>query len=419
MKRVRLPETLDIEITQGNYTLVREFLLVQISIDNANRAGVLSNITVKEFQQGYEDDRFIINVMNHKTFHVHGPAQVVLTSNLHNWISVFIKEVRARVPNVGPENKTPLFLSWNGKKLQSSQISKAIQSVWKKAGISGSIHSTLLRKGAVMTCHSNHKEISSNLADLMAHNEDTAKRYYRLTEKGKSSVKASQQLHAVMGKKGQEDGVKEKGKKLLEVDGKEQDVQQSEEKSKSPSRAPWSRVAVGEIQKLFQSEIQGRSISLDCVKERITRSEILKTEDPKRVYDRVRAEWRFPDTDKNTVNVVSPPTEREELNDKVDRMFRGEADEEASSDIVPPTSLTSRAKALFSEEQVRTLVRLCDDMIGNSPISGKEILKRLSNDAQAKSILTTLTLSQIVNRVKYERRQRREKNKVILVKLSR
>ena len=72
---------------------------------------------------------------------------------------------------------------------------------------------------------------------------------------------------------------------------------------------------------------------------------------------------------------MSPPTEREELNDKVDRMFRGEADEEASSDIVPPTSLTSRAKALFSEEQVRTLVRLCDDMIGNSPISGKEILR--------------------------------------------
>ena len=41
-----------IEITQSQYTL-----LVQISIDNANHAGVLSNMTVKEFERGYQDDR--------------------------------------------------------------------------------------------------------------------------------------------------------------------------------------------------------------------------------------------------------------------------------------------------------------------------------------------------------------------------
>ena len=40
----------NIEITQSHYTLLRDFLLVQISIDNANRAGVLSNMTVKEIQ---------------------------------------------------------------------------------------------------------------------------------------------------------------------------------------------------------------------------------------------------------------------------------------------------------------------------------------------------------------------------------
>ncbi|XP_027055160.1 uncharacterized protein LOC113682204 [Pocillopora damicornis] len=38
-----------IEITQSHYTLLRDFLLVQISIDNANRAGVLSNMTRKSF----------------------------------------------------------------------------------------------------------------------------------------------------------------------------------------------------------------------------------------------------------------------------------------------------------------------------------------------------------------------------------
>ena len=167
-----------IEITQSQYTLVRDFLLVQILIDNANRAGVLSNMTVKEFERGYkEDDRFIMNVMKHKTFHVHGPAQVILTGNLQNWISIFIKQVRSKLPYITAEKEQPLFPSWNGKKFESGQISKAIQSVWKKAGTAGPIHSTLFRKGAVTVCHSSQKEMTSDLADLMAHKEDTAKRY--------------------------------------------------------------------------------------------------------------------------------------------------------------------------------------------------------------------------------------------------
>ena len=142
-------------------------------------------MTVKEFERGYkEDDRFIMNVMKHKTFHVHGPAQVILTSNLQNWISIFIKQVRSKLPYITAEKEQPLFPSWNGKKLESGQISKAIQSVWKKAGIAGPIHSTLFRKGAVTVCHSSQKEMTSDLADLMAHKEDTAKRctvlYYLL-----------------------------------------------------------------------------------------------------------------------------------------------------------------------------------------------------------------------------------------------
>ena len=174
----KLSEAHSIEITQSQYTLVRDFLLVQISIDNANRAGVLSNMSVKEFERGYkEDDRFIMNVMKHKTFHVHGPAQVILTGNLQNWISIFIKQVRSKLPYITAEKEQPLFPSWNGKKLESGQISKAIQSVWKKAGIAGPIHSTLFRKGAVTVCHSSQKEMTSDLADLMAHKEDTAKRY--------------------------------------------------------------------------------------------------------------------------------------------------------------------------------------------------------------------------------------------------
>ena len=104
-------------------------------------------MTVKKFERGYkEDDRFIMNVMEHKTFHVHGPAQVILTGNLQNWISIFIKQVRSKLPYITAKKKQPLFPSWNRKKLESGQISKAIQSVWKKAGIAGPIHSNSSEK---------------------------------------------------------------------------------------------------------------------------------------------------------------------------------------------------------------------------------------------------------------------------------
>ncbi|XP_068689985.1 uncharacterized protein [Montipora foliosa] len=305
-----------VDIAQQQYTLLRDFLLIQISIDNANRAGVLANMTLREFKRGYkEGDRFVINVMNHKTFHVHGPALIVLTSNLYNWMSIFVQEVRSKVPGVGAGEDQPLFPSFNGTKLQSSQINKAIKSVWKKAGVGGRIHSTLFRKGA------------------------------------------------------------------------------------------WSEEAVQEIRQLFKKEIEQKKVTMECVKEKIKDSQVFRGEDARRVYDKVRAEWRHPVSKNNTLDL---PTEKEKLSDKVERLFREESS--AGSDIVSPTTaLSNNTKALFSEGDVQILHRLFEDMLQNSPISKKVISDRLSSDAKGRSMLQTLSLRQIVNRIKYERRQRRGK----------
>ena len=84
--------------------------------------------------------------------------------------------------------------------MQSNQMTKVLSSIFKKAGIDGPVHYTLYRKSAVSECHSNHNEISSSVTDLMAHREATAQKYYRVFEKNKCSVKASEQLHGVMRK---------------------------------------------------------------------------------------------------------------------------------------------------------------------------------------------------------------------------
>lgn len=40
-----------VEVTQSHYTLIRDFLIVQISIENANRSGSISNMKMGEFRK--------------------------------------------------------------------------------------------------------------------------------------------------------------------------------------------------------------------------------------------------------------------------------------------------------------------------------------------------------------------------------
>ena len=123
------------------------------------------------------------NVREHKAFHIHGHAHAVtqLDEFLHS-------RGEKQVTGIGVDENQPVFPSFNGTKMQSSQINKAVKSEWEKAGIYGPIHGSLLRKGAVTAVHRNHEKEASNLADLMAHKEDTAVKYYRLSEKAQASV---------------------------------------------------------------------------------------------------------------------------------------------------------------------------------------------------------------------------------------
>ena len=140
----------------------------------------------------------VVEVLNHKTVDTHGPAQVVLTAHLYSCLDIFLKKLRSKLPGSQTELNMPIFLSWAGKRLQSSQVTKALGSIFKKAGVEGPIHHTLYQKSAVTRCHDKHKNMSGHLADLMAHRESTAEKYCRLFDKRKSSVKDCQTLHGMM-----------------------------------------------------------------------------------------------------------------------------------------------------------------------------------------------------------------------------
>lgn len=393
-----------VELNQARYTLVRDYLIVQIMIDNANRAGVVSTMTIEEFQRAnIEDDRHVVRVLDHKTVDTHGPARVILTKHLYKYIDVFVKRMRCQLPCSQSEGKQTLFSTWSGKRMESNQMTKALSSIFKKAGIEGPVHHTLYRKSAVSQCHAKHKEISANLADLMAHREDTAAKYYRVFDKNKSSVKASQKLHGIM-RNSEEIDKEERTEKALD----ESKMNESEHFATSSPiivRFPWKEEAVKAMFELFEEEISAQQITLPCVREKIQSHPVLSKEDPKRVYDRIRAEWRYKtQTVSNIGEVAALPTEKETVDTRVNRWFEENNSQSSEVDMVPPTDTTEKSKGLFSDEQVKKLKALFQDMINGKPISKPVIVTRLEKHDLGKTLFKNFTSAQVVNRLKYERK---------------
>lgn len=76
------------KITQARYTLIRDYLITHM-INNANRAGAVAFMTVQEIWRAkLEDDRYVVEVLDHMTVDFHGPTQVVLAVHLYNCLSI-------------------------------------------------------------------------------------------------------------------------------------------------------------------------------------------------------------------------------------------------------------------------------------------------------------------------------------------
>ena len=307
--------------------------------------------------------------------------------------------------------------------MKSSQMSKALQAIFQKAGIEGPMSHTLYRKSAVSECHQNRKEISGNLADLMAHRESTAEKYYRVFDKSRSSVKASQVLHGMMRneEKSNEKRLKEKTEEksnsgsVEEMTNEKSNSGSVEEMTNDKRNSQSLEEKMDAIKKLFGPEIDAQSISIATVREKICLDPILCNEDVKKVYDKIRAQWRYKAQVDNKPSTASLPSEKETVSDRVERMFKEsnthEDDEESfdSSDVVSPTETTGTSKpGVFSPTHVQTLLRLFSDMINGSPISKPIITQILQNDSEGKEMVTVFTVTQVVNRLKYERKQERK-----------
>ena len=122
-----------LRLNQEQYTLIRDFILTEMTVTNAHRSGMLANMTIGEFNKSKQESNgsYVISVKNYKPASIHGPARVVLSPKLFGYLEVYVNEVRSVVNSTKEENDS-VILSWSGAKVMSGQISTAINAAWKK-----------------------------------------------------------------------------------------------------------------------------------------------------------------------------------------------------------------------------------------------------------------------------------------------
>ena len=399
-----------LEMNQSIYTLVRDFILTEITIANAHRSGVLANITIEEFEKAKKSEQgsMVIKVSKHKTADTHGPASVVLSPTLFSYLKVYVSVLRHQVLNSegksNDDKSMPVFLSWSGAKLESGQISTAINAAWKKAGLEGHVSSTIFRKSTVTKVHKDHEGLKDDLADLMGHKRTTAERFYRLRQKEEACVEAANNLASII-----------RIPKKVPVPEHEtsaiiNDKDSLPERSRK-DRLSWKEEEVAALKELFADDIKNKSTTLEAVRDKISEHPTLQHLDAKRVCDRVRSEWRWKDPnhdeEKDTSSNPSckPPEQTENLSDKMSRFFERSADKSTCipSDVVVPSNPSYLSRNIFSDDERKFLLRVCGAMIRGGVISKPQIKKLLEKEDEGKDLLRTFTIEQLVNRLKYER----------------
>ena len=234
----------------------------------------------------------------------------------------------------------------------------------------------------------------------MAHNESTARKYYLLSEKTKVSVEASTKLGQLMREQNE--------------DPCEQSENQEETLSTS-KRVPWTNDELEKVKASFEDEIRENNISLPAIRAKVSTSEQLKGMSPRRIYDKLKK--GLPNDAKLDSNISSEllmdgRTIQQRLLSMVpDWLETTESvshEEQSSASIVSPTERSG----MFSDDAIQTIRTIFSDMILlNKPIAKPAIQKRCSETKDGKQLLSNLTIQQLVNRIKYERRKKREEQK--------
>lgn len=181
-------------VSKDDYEVMRNYLILELQLHNAQRSGVYEKLTVSEFEKTAQFDHsgirsYVLSVLEHKTSAYHGPANLYMTERLYLEMKSFYN-IRTTIP--GCDN---FFIYYRGTPLFGSGVVKAIQNAWKAANMTTHITSTKLRKAVVTMFHGIHSPgLRNRLAQHMNHLTATAESHYKYYEKREQSVDIGEKI---------------------------------------------------------------------------------------------------------------------------------------------------------------------------------------------------------------------------------
>ena len=169
----------------------------------------------------------------------------------------------------------------------------------QKGGKQGHVTSTLFRKCAVTHVHSPHKEMKSNLVNLVVHKESAAQRLYHLQENQEVCPQAATNLPSIMRIP--------KTKKASSQDTSAADAIPDDVIPETDNNRPytvaegpterisWEEAEARPLREVFAQNIEWKSVTTAIVGQKIQGHPTLHFLDPKKVCDRICSKWRFND----------------------------------------------------------------------------------------------------------------------------
>ncbi|CAH3155490.1 unnamed protein product [Pocillopora meandrina] len=244
-------------VNDQTFCEVRDWLITRLIIDNSGRSGIAANITVEEFKDaklyaGEEDgERYRVSVKNHKTGGVYGAAIVWFHADVYNLVNTYISRVRPKYVKDATDN---MFVSTNGVKLTSSQVSTCLTRTFQREGVKfhGRISATLIRKSLASGVHVHLPEDQEQLAALAQHKPQTQAQYYRINDKVRETDIGRRAV-----------------RKFITMNCAKTEV--------SIIPVEWTEEETSKLQDLFKSEIETGNITENIVRDKLGASNLLET----------------------------------------------------------------------------------------------------------------------------------------------
>ena len=175
----------------SQFVQARDYLITRLAVSCGTRPKALETATIENFRQAKRDPEypgcFVMLVTRHKR-QVDGPAIVPMDERLHEFVDVYIRDIRSMVVDSPQENH--LFVTKEGKPFATGTVGTRVTYLWSQTGIRPDLRvsCTDFRKCIVTMVEEANKKhrietgrplIDNNdVRKLLCHSEKTAKIWY-------------------------------------------------------------------------------------------------------------------------------------------------------------------------------------------------------------------------------------------------